>query len=374
VPEPGPRTGIVLDDRCLTHVNPPGGLPFGALPEWATVDAFERPERLALTRRVLEGSGVLERVRALPAREADEDELRLAHTAAHVAAVLEAAGGAEPVPLGHEAWAGPGSRAPALLAVGGLLEAVRAVLDGELGNAFVLARPPGHHAEPEAAMGFCLFNATAIAARWAQRRYGLERVAILDWDVHHGNGSEAIFWEDGSVLTISLHQERLYPPDRGDLEHRGAGAGAGFNVNVPLPPGTGDAGYALAFERIAEPALRAFGPELLLVGAGADAAASDPLGRMSVTVPGFRAWTDWAVALAGEVCGGRLVAFLEGGYSLQHLPLANLALLEGLAGLPPSFETDPVGCDVPPGLREEERTAVEVAERVHALDRGLDSR
>jgi acetoin utilization deacetylase AcuC-like enzyme len=200
----------------------------------------------------------------------------------------------------------------------------------------------------------------------AQAGHGVERVAILDWDVHHGNGSEAVFWEDGSVQTISLHQERLYPPDRGDLKDRGIGAGEGRNVNVPLPPGTGDAGYALALERVVEPALRAFGPDMLLVGAGADPAASDPLGRMAVTVGGFRAWAEWAVALAGELCEGRLVAFLEGGYSLQHLPLANLAVLEGLAGLPASFETDPVGCDVPPGLRAEERVAVEAAERVHA--------
>ena len=205
-------------------------------------------------------------------------------------------------------------------------------------------------------MGFCLLNATAVAARWAQLARGAARVAILDWDVHHGNGTEAIFRDDASVLTVSLHQDRLYPPDTGAI-----GAPGEAIVNVPLPPGTGDAGYELAFERVVEPAIRAFGPDLLLIGAGQDAAASDPLGRMAVTVPGFRAWTERAVALAEECCGGRLVAFLEGGYSLRHLPAANLAILEAMAGRPPSFEGDPVGCDVPEGLREVERAAVEAA-------------
>ena len=158
------------------------------------------------------------------------------------------------------------------------------------------------------------------------------------------------------MLTISLHQDALYPVDTGTVDAPGEAL-----VNVPLPPGTGDAGYALAFERVVEPAIRAFSPDLLLIGAGQDAAASDPLGRMAVTTPAFREWTDRAVELAEDCCGGRLVAFLEGGYSLRHLPPANLAILEGLAGLPPTFPVDPVGCDVPDGLREIERAAVEAA-------------
>jgi acetoin utilization deacetylase AcuC-like enzyme len=237
-----------------------------------------------------------------------------------------------------------------------MLEAVAGVVAGEVDNAFVLARPPGHHAEAARPMGFCLLNATAVAARWVQLARGAARVAILDWDVHHGNGTEAIFRDDPSVLTISLHQDGLYPPDTGAV-----GAPGEAVVNVPLPPGTGDAGYALAFERVVEPAIRAFAPDLLLIGAGQDAAASDPLGRMAVTVPGFRAWAERAVALAEECCGGRLVAFLEGGYSLRHLPAANLAILEALAGVAPSLEGDPVGCDVPEGLRDVERVAVEAA-------------
>jgi acetoin utilization deacetylase AcuC-like enzyme len=342
------RTGLVFDERCFGHRNPPGG------PPWLAVPPFERPERLAATFQALEGSGVLDKVERVRSRSAPRAALELVHDTSHVERVL-----IEPkavTRLDHEAWIGPGTRTAALYAVGGLLEAVALVVAGELRNAFVLARPPGHHAETARPMGFCLLNATAVAARWAQLARGAARVAILDWDVHHGNGTEAIFRDDATVLTISLHQERLYPHDTGAVDAPGEAV-----INVPLPVGTGDAGYALAFERVVEPAIRAFAPDLLLVGAGQDAAASDPLGRMAVTVPAFREWTERAMALADECCGGRLVAFLEGGYSLRHLPAANLAILEALAGLPPSFEGDPVGCDVPTELRDVERAAVEAA-------------
>jgi acetoin utilization deacetylase AcuC-like enzyme len=162
------------------------------------------------------------------------------------------------------------------------------------------------------------------------------------------------------VLTISLHQDRLYPPDRGGLDARGVA-----NVNIPLPAFTGDEGYAHAFERVVEPMIRAFGPDLILVGAGQDASASDPLGRMAITTTGYRALTDRVLALADELCDGRLVANLEGGYSLFHLPLANLAILEGLLGVAPTFDVDPIGCDVPLTLREEVAAAVGAAERAH---------
>ena len=355
------RTGLVYDERCVAH-EPPGGVPPAALPEWAAVPAFERPERLTLTRRALEGSGVLDTVIELAPRFATADELRLAHTDEHVARVLAATAAGERVEVGDDAWSGPGTHDALLLAAGGLLAAVEAVLEGSLDNAFAVLRPPGHHAERDAAMGFCLVNNVAIAARWAQRERGIGRVVILDWDVHHGNGTEEIFLEDPSVLTISLHQDGLYPAHTGGLDTRGAD---GRNVNVPLPAGTGDDGYLHAFDRVVAPVVRAFRPELLLIAAGQDASATDPLGRMSITVPGFRALTDRAVALADELCGGRVVATLEGGYSLLHLPLANLAILEGLAGLAPTFTHDPVGVDVPAALRDVEWAAVAAAEQAY---------
>ena len=358
---PERRTGLVYDERCVAH-EPPGGVPPGGLPAWAAVPPFERPERLTLTRRALEGSGVLGTVIEVAPRFATEAELGLAHTEAHVRRVLDAAATGQLVEVGDDAWSGPGTHDALLLAAGGLLAALEAVLEGSLDNAFAVLRPPGHHAEHDAAMGFCLVNNVAVAARWAQREGGLARVAIVDWDVHHGNGTEEIFLDDPSVLTVSLHQDGLYPAHTGRLDARGAG---GTNVNVPLPAGTGDDGYAHAFDRVVAPVVRAFRPELLLIAAGQDASATDPLGRMSITVPGFRALADRAVALAGEVCGGRLVATLEGGYSLLHLPLANLAILEGLAGLPPTFAHDPVGVDVPAALRDVEWAAVAAAERAH---------
>jgi acetoin utilization deacetylase AcuC-like enzyme len=353
------RTGVVYDERCVAHA-PPGGMPPLGLPDWLTVPPFERPERLTLTREALEGSGVIEAVTQVEARFATEEELQLAHTAGHVQRILEATASGSQLQVGDDAWTGPGTHAALLLAAGGLLTAVEQVLDGSLDNAFALLRPPGHHAERDAAMGFCLVNNIAIAARWAQRERGIERVAIMDWDVHHGNGTEEIFRDDETVLTISLHQDALYPAHTGGLD-----SGGRANINVPLPAGTGDDGYALAFDRVVAPAVRAFDPGLLLVAAGQDASATDPLGRMSITVPGFRALADRAVALADEVCDGRLVAMLEGGYSLLHLPLANLAILEGLAGLAPTFPADPIGADVPRSLRDVEREAVAAAERAH---------
>jgi acetoin utilization deacetylase AcuC-like enzyme len=353
------RTGLAYDERCVAHA-PPGGMPAHGLPAWVAIPAFERPERLTLTREALEGSGVLASVTELPPRFATEAELRLAHTDGHVRRMLEATASGEQLEVGDDAWTGPGTHDALLLAAGGLIGAVEAVLDARLDNAFAILRPPGHHAERDAAMGFCLVNNVAIAARWAQRERGLARVAIVDWDVHHGNGTEEIFLDDPSVLTISLHQDALYPADTGGLDTPGMA-----NLNIPLPAATGDDGYAHAFDRVVAPAVRAFAPDLLLIAAGQDASATDPLGRMAITVPGYRALTDRAVALAEEVCGGRLVAMLEGGYSLLHLPYANLAILEGLAGLPPTFAVDPIGADVPRELRAVERDAVAAAERAH---------
>ena len=366
VPDARRRTGLVYDERCLAHRNPPGGVAFGTLPSWATVEAFERPERLSLTRDVLEGSGALAHVEAVPAREATRGgAVPRPHRRPRAAGARGRGGRRARLPRPgrldgpRHARGGAGGRGRG--ARRGGRRAGRARLDG----AVALVRPPGHHAERDAPMGFCLFNNVAVAARWAQREHGVERVAIVDWDVHHGNGTEEIFYGDGSCCACRSTRTASIPPHTGGLEARGEGPGEGANVNVPLPAGTGDHGYAHAFDHVVAPVVRAFRPQLLLIGAGQDAAATDPLGRMSLTVPGFRALADRAVALAEEVCGGRLVVVLEGGYSLLHLPLANLAIVEALAGLPASFAVDPVGVDVPLALREVERAAVEAAVLAH---------
>jgi acetoin utilization deacetylase AcuC-like enzyme len=345
--------GFCYDARCELHNN--GSMLLDPRVQgWLDVPHAERPERVRLIRQVLERSGVLDRLAPVPAREATREELELVHTAAHVDAIhaASARGGVE--------WIGPEARVggadswtAALVAVGGLLECVDRVVAGELRSAFACLRPPGHHASAGRAMGFCLFNAVAVAARYLQRRHGFERVAILDWDVHHGNGTQEIFYDDPSVLFVSLHQDDLYPKGSGTVRERGVGT----TVNVPLPAGTGDDGYRLAFDEVVRPALERFEPEFLVVSAGQDAAASDTHGRMSVTTEGFRSLAERTKTLFD----GRLVAFLEGGYSLDHLPLCTLAVVEALAGLPPSWETDPLELDVPSGLSPEVLRAVERA-------------
>ena len=321
---------------------------------------LDNPVRTARLRRLIAKTGLEERLDVVVPRAATPEEIEAVHSAEHVArmaAVSEAgwgdAGGGF-TPMNGDSYD------LALLSAGSVLTCVERVLAGEADRAYGLGRRSGHHASRDTGYGFCIFNNVAVAAA-AAKAGGVERIAIVDVDAHHGNGTEAIFYDDPSVLTISLHEDRMFPLETGSADDRGGAGAESSNLNVPLPAGTGDDGYALAFDAIVAPVVRAFAPELVIVGAGQDASASDPLGRMAVTVPGFRALTDRVVALAAEVCDGRLVAMLEGGYSLQHLPLANLAILEGLAGLAPSWSEDPVGCDVPPALRAEERAAVAAA-------------
>jgi acetoin utilization deacetylase AcuC-like enzyme len=194
-------------------------------------------------------------------------------------------------------------------------------------------RPPGHHAEADRGRGFCLLANAALAAHVAMAEHGLERIAVVDWDVHHGNGSQSIFWEDPRVLTISLHQEGNYPQDSGFVDEQGAGAGRGFNLNVPLPPGCGEGAYLHAFDEIVLPALRAHRPQLILVPCGFDAGAHDPLGRMMLHGDAYRALTARLMALADQLCDGRLVLCHEGGYEPNSVPYFGLAVIETLSGI-----------------------------------------
>ncbi len=228
------------------------------------------------------------------------------------------------------------------LAAGGAIRAVEAVVAGEVDTAYALINPPGHHAERARGMGFCLFNNASVAAAYAQEKLGLKRIAIVDWDVHHGNGTQDIWWDNPEVLTISLHQNKCFPPESGFREDNGTGAGEGAALNIPLPPGSGNAVYELAVADVVIPALRAFQPELIIVASGFDASVMDPLARQMVTQQGFKTMTEQIMGVAEEVCGGKITFIQEGGYSPYYLAVCGLGVLEVLTGTETGFG-DPFG-------------------------------
>ncbi|HEV2281407.1 MAG TPA: histone deacetylase [bacterium] len=288
----------------------------------------ERPARIEAIEARLAGTPLWE---MLPRRtpEAVTDEvLTSVHTRAYVERVrdLAASGGGA---LDPDTAVGPASDGIARLAAGGALGAVDAVLAGDSPVAMALVRPPGHHARPGAGMGFCLFNNAALSARHALERYPVERVFILDWDVHHGNGTQEAFYHDPRVVFCSLHQEHWYP-GTGALTETGEGPGEGACVNIPLPAGIGDGGYEYLWDEVVLPLMRAVAPGLIVISAGFDAHHADPLGGMLLTAAGFGRLAAMVRAAAGEV---PIAAVLEGGYDLDGLSFSVAAALEGLTGV-----------------------------------------
>jgi acetoin utilization deacetylase AcuC-like enzyme len=311
----GPHALLIEDERLEQHV-PPGHHP-------------ERPERLAAARRAIaalrEGPARFDRVAP---RTATDDELARVHDPRFVERLTKL-GGAEGY-LDADTYVSPQSVDVARLAAGSLLAMVDAIIDGTIPQGVALLRPPGHHARPARAMGFCLLNNVAIAAAHARAR-GLERVAVIDWDVHHGNGTQEMFWRDPHVLYISTHQFPFYP-GTGDTDEIGESDGRGYTVNVPMAAGGGDAVYASAFERIVLPVLQTYAPDLVLVSAGFDAAASDPLAQMQLS-PGAFGWMARELArIAEQSAKGRMALVLEGGYDLVALEAGMKSAIEGMFG------------------------------------------
>ncbi|MEM6467469.1 MAG: class II histone deacetylase, partial [Pseudomonadota bacterium] len=291
----------------------------------------EGPEAKRRFKNLMDASGLSSELVLAGAPTANEDELLSVHPLEYLAAFkdLSDRGGGE---LGLRAPFGPGSFEIAAQSAGLVLGAVSAVALGQLDNAYALARPPGHHCLPDRPNGFCLLNNIAIAVEAGLASNAFERVAILDWDVHHGNGTEAIFYDRPDVLTISLHQERNYPLNTGGFEDRGAGKGEGYNLNIPLLPGGGHSTYFLAMESLVLPHLRAFKPDLIVVACGFDASGVDPLSRMLAGSDTFRSMTAMTMAAASDLCDGKLVLAHEGGYSELHVPFCGHAVMEELSG------------------------------------------
>ena len=307
------RSAILIDREFLKHM-PGRGHP-------------ERPERLRVLLDLVETLDP-SRFQLMPPRAASRSEIELCHDAKYVQ-LVESTAGLSQYALDGDTITSPDSFAVALLATGGFLKLLDSVAAGESSNAFAMIRPPGHHALRNRAMGFCLFNTVAVGAQYLKTAHGAQRIAIVDWDVHHGNGTQEAFYSDPSVLFVSAHQYPFYP-GTGGVAEVGVKEGAGFTINVPLPAGCGDAEYLRVFRDVLIPAIERFGPQWILVSAGFDPHRQDPLAGMNVTEAGFSQMARAMVQLAEVYCGGKVAFLLEGGYDLTALRSSVAGVLERL--------------------------------------------
>ena len=310
------KTGIVKDDRYMDHA----------------ADSYhpESHQRLEVLYQMLQEPGMKGNYVEIPPRPATQEELELIHMPNYISLVASTAGRSMTM-LDPDTYACAKSYETARLAAGGTLAAVDKVVSGEVDNAFAFVRPPGHHAETNRAMGFCLFNNVAIAASYALATHKLKKALIIDWDLHHGNGTQHSFYERSEVLYFSTHQYPYYP-GTGFFTETGSGAGKGFTVNVPLNAGPGDAEYFLIFEEILEPIALEFKPDMVFVSAGFDIYYRDPLGGMQVTPQGFGNLAKVILEFARQTCKGRVIFVLEGGYHLEGLQDSAREVLKTMRG------------------------------------------
>ena len=309
------KVGLVYDPIYLKH---------------DTGQHVENAGRLEAIISHLEQTGLKQQLPPIKPRPATAEELSLVHHEQYISyiqAVAQKGGGW----LDADTVMSPNSYDAALYAAGGVIKATEAVMNGEVASAFALVRPPGHHATPQRAMGFCLFNNVAVAAKYALASYGLEHILIIDFDVHHGNGTQEAFYDNPQVLYVSTH---LYPfyPGTGDIGEAGGGEAEGTTLNIPLPSGCGDAEYEQVFKEIVAPAAKRFKPQLILVSAGYDPHWTDELALMQVSVSGFARMVKIIKELADGLCNGRLVFSLEGGYNLTALAASVKTTLDVLLG------------------------------------------
>ena len=328
------RTGFFWDESCFWHG---GGNYASMMPVAGLVQPMvngglpESPESKRRLKNLMDMTGLSSELAMQGAKPASREDLLRVHPSTfldHFKAMSDAGGGE----IGLRCPFGQGGYEIAAQSAGLAIGALEAVLQGELKNAYSLSRPPGHHCTKDEPMGFCLMANIAIAIEAALAKGLAKRVAVLDWDVHHGNGTEAIYYDRADVLTISMHQENNFPVDKGAFADRGTGVGEGFNVNIPLPSGAGHASYLEVMEQIALPQLRGFQPDVIIVACGYDAALIDPLARMMATVDTFRQMTKQVMALADELCEGRIMMAHEGGYSEVYVPFCGHAVLQEMSG------------------------------------------
>jgi len=327
------QTGLVWQEQFAWH-NP--GVAAAFLPPGGYIqpgDHIDSPEARRRIVGLLEVSGLRRQLAAIDdVQQASRDELLLFHTPGyvdHIQALSQAAGGN----AGDLTPFGPGGYEIAALSAGGGIAAGRAIFEGRVRNAYVLNRPPGHHAEADKGRGFCIFGNGVIAVRRLRQLFGLGKVALLDWDVHHGNGAQKAFYEDSGTLTVSMHQYKFYPDDSGFVDENGAGAGKGLNLNVPLPPGSGHGAYLHAFDTVVVPALERFKPEFIAVSCGFAGNALEALGRTMAYTTTYRHMTERLVAVAESLCSGRLLFLQEGGFMPAYTPFCGLAVAEALSGI-----------------------------------------
>src|SRR5215831_1699063 len=306
------KTGFIWDERFAWFYT---GLDRRPGPFYQPMFALDTRETKERIRELLVASGLIDKLVSIPPKMIEEMDLLRCHTAEYIAKVRA------------------NSYDIVRLAAGSCATAVGAVLDGIVDNIYAMARPAGHHATRDLGRGFCIFSNIPIAIRRAQALEKVRRVAVFDWDVHHGNGTQEAFYDDSSVLTISIHQAGNYPPGSGTLEENGDGPGLGFNINVPLPPGSGHGAYLDALHRVVIPALQAFRPDLIVVASGLDANAMDPLARMMCYSETYREMTQMLKRAAAALCNGKLVMCPEGGYSAVYGPWCGLAVIEELSGI-----------------------------------------
>ena len=311
------KLSIINNDLFLSHENPPGHP--------------ECPQRLSSILQMLESSDLLEKTIPLDTRPATEDEITLAHSKSYFDTIRNTSG-KKFTQLDTDTSTCEVSFDAALAASGGLICSADAIISKKIDTAFVLARPPGHHAERDKAMGFCLFNHVAVAASYLLENRGFERILIIDWDVHHGNGTQNIFYDSDKVLYFSVHQFPFYP-GTGSLKELGYAGGLGYTLNVPCPSMLGDEDYLRIFTEILAPTVAQYAPQFIFVSAGFDAYQVDPLGGMLLTSEGFARLTNFVMELAERHCGGNIAFILEGGYNTAEMGIIVRSVVEEILNM-----------------------------------------